>query len=62
MLRPKQEQLLRLLRERGSLSPKEIWDGVGISRQGAMDLLRPLMEAGLVKREGTRKSGRYVLA
>jgi len=62
VLRPKQEQLLRLLRERGSLSPKEIWDGVGVSRQGAMDLLRPLMEAGLVKREGTRKSGRYVLA
>jgi len=27
-----------------------------------MDLLHPLMEAGLVKREGTRKSGRYVLA
>ena len=62
VLRPKQEQLLRLLRERGSLSPKEIWHGVGVSRQGAMDLLRPLMEAGLVKREGTRKSGRYVLA
>lgn len=62
VLRPKQEQLLRLLREKGSLSPKEIWDGVGISKQGAMDLLRPLIEAGLVKREGTRKSGRYVLA
>ena len=62
VLRPKQEQLLRLLREKGSLSPKEIWDGVGVSKQGAMDLLRPLMEARLVKREGTRKSGRYVLA
>ena len=62
VLRPKQEQLLRLLRENGSLSPKEIWDGVGVSKQGAMDLLRPLMEAGLVKRVGTRKSGRYVLA
>jgi Fic family protein len=62
VLRPKQEQLLRLLRENGSLSPKAIWDGVGVSRQGAMDLLRPLMEAGLVKRVGTRKSGRYVLA
>lgn len=62
VLRPKQEQLLRLLREKGSLSPKEIWDGVSVSRQGAMDLLRPLMEAGLVKRVGTRKSGRYVLA
>lgn len=62
VLRPKQEQLLRLLREKGSLSPKEIWDGVAISKQGAMDLLRPLMEARLVKRVGTRKSGRYVLA
>jgi len=62
VLRPRQEQLLRLLREKGSLSPKEIWDGVGVSKQGAIDLLRPLMEAGLVKREGTRKSGRYVLA
>jgi Fic family protein len=62
VLRPKQEQLLRLLREKGSLSPKEIWGGVGVSKQGAMDLLRPLMEASLVKRVGTRKSGRYVLA
>jgi len=62
VLRSKQEQLLRLLREKGSLRPKEIWDGLGVSRQGAMDLLRPLMEARLVKREGTRKSGRYVLA
>ncbi len=62
VLRPKQEQLLRLLRDKGSLSPKEIWDRVGVSKQGAIDLLRPLMEAGLVKREGTRKSGRYVLA
>ncbi len=62
VLRPRQEQLLRLLREKGSLSPREIWDGVGVSKQGAIDLLRPLMEAGLVKREGTRKSGRYVLA
>jgi len=62
VLRPKQEQLLHMLREKGSLSPKEIWNGVGVSKQGAIDLLRPLMEAGLVKREGTRKSGRYVLA
>lgn len=61
VLRPKQEQLLQMLRARGSLSPREIWDGLGISKQGAMDLLRPLMEAGLVKREGTQKSGRYLL-
>jgi DNA-binding MarR family transcriptional regulator len=60
-MRPKQEQLLRLLRARGSLSPREIWDGLAISKQGAMDLIRPLVKAKLVKRVGTLKNGRYVL-
>lgn len=62
VLRPKQEQLLQLLRDRRSLAPREIWDGLGLSKQGTLDLLRPLMKAGLVKRIGTRKSGRYTLA
>lgn len=62
VLRPKQEQLLQMLRDHKSMTPQEIWDGIGVSKQGALDLLRPLMEAGLVKRVGTRKSGRYILA
>lgn len=61
VLRPKQEQLLHLLREHKALTPREIWDGVGVSRQGALDLLRPLIKAGLVRRIGTKKAGRYVL-
>ena len=61
VLRPKQEQLLQLLRARGSLSPREIWDGLSISKQGAMDLIRPLVKAKLIKRVGTLKNGRYVL-
>ncbi len=61
VLRPRQEQLLQLLRVQGSLSPRELWDGLGISKQGAMDLLRPLMKAGLVRRVGTLKNGRYLL-
>lgn len=61
VLRPKQEQLLHLLRERKALTPREIWDGIGISKQGALDLLRPLIQAGLVRRIGTKKTGRYVL-
>ena len=61
VLRPKQEQLLQLLRARGSLSPREIWDGLAISKQGAMDLLRPLLQARLIDRVGTLKHGRYVL-
>jgi Fic family protein len=61
VLRPKQEQLLQLLRARSSLTPREIWDGLAISKQGAMDLLRPLLDAGLVERAGTLKHGRYML-
>jgi Fic family protein len=60
-LRPKQEQLLALLKERGRMAPSEIWNAIGISRQGAMDLLNPLLEAGLVVREGTLRSGFYRL-
>lgn len=62
VLRPKQEKLLNMLRDHASLTPRQIWEGLGVSRQGAMDLLNPLIEAGLVRRIGTRKSGRYILA
>jgi len=62
VLRPKQEQLLQMLRDRKSLAPREIWEGIGVSRQGAMNLLKPLIEAGLVRRIGTKKSGQYILA
>lgn len=62
LLRPRQEQLLRMLRDEGPLAPRRIWEGLGVSRQGAMDLLRPLLAAGLVKHIGTKKSGKYMLA
>ena len=61
VLRPKQEQLLQLLRAHGGLAPQQIWSGLKISRQGAMDLLKPLMKAGVIKRVGSLKNGRYVL-
>jgi Fic family protein len=62
VLRPKQEQLLSFLRDRGAMTPREIREALGISKQGALDLVNPLMQAGLVKRTGTRKSGKYLLA
>jgi DNA-binding IclR family transcriptional regulator len=43
------------------MAPAEIWASLGVSRQGAMDLLHPLLEAGLVEKIGTKKTGRYVL-
>ncbi len=61
VLRPRQEQLLHLLCDNGSMAPGEIWKVLGVSRQGAMDLLRPLLDAGLVEKIGGKKTGHYVL-
>lgn len=62
VLRARQEQLLQLLRDQKSMSPSQIRAALGVSRQGAMDLLKPLIKAGLVKRIGTKKAGQYILA
>ena len=62
LLRPKQERLLNLLRDHQSMTPREIWQTLKVSKQGAMDLLHPLLAAGLVRRVGTKKSGHYTLA
>ena len=61
VLRPKQERLLHLLRDQHGMAPREIWKAMGVSRQGAMDLIHPLIKAGLIRRVGTKKSGRYLL-
>jgi Fic family protein len=61
VLRPRQEQLLHLLRDHGSMAPAEIWQALGVSRQGAMDVLRPLLDAGIVEKVGGKKTGRYIL-
>jgi predicted HTH transcriptional regulator len=61
VLRPRQEQLLKALGKSGGMTPAQIWALLKVSRQGAMDLLRPLVRAGLVKRVGTLKNGSYVL-
>ncbi len=60
-LRPRQERLLTLLRERGPMAPAEIWAAMEISKQGALDLLNPLLKAGIVVREGTKHAGGYRL-
>lgn len=61
VLRPRQEHLLRMLADHGSTSPSEIWDALAISRQGAMDLINPLIEARLIEKTGGKKTGRYNL-
>lgn len=61
VLRPKQERLLQLLRDTGSMAPSEIWTAIGVSRQGAMDLIKPLIAAGIIEKVGNKKTGRYQL-
>jgi Fic family protein len=61
VLRPKQEQVLQLLRERHGLSPRHLWAALDVTKQGAAHILAPLLKARLVKRIGTRKTGRFVL-
>lgn len=61
VLRPRQERLLHLLGDHHSMAPGEIWKALGVSRQGAMDLLQPLIDAGLVEKVGGKKTGRYSL-
>jgi DNA-binding Lrp family transcriptional regulator len=46
--------LLFLLRDRGSMASAELWDALGISTHGRMDLLRPLLKAGLVEKVGIK--------
>jgi predicted HTH transcriptional regulator len=43
------------------MTPAELRAALEVSKQGALDLLRPLIQADLVKRVGTLKTGRYLL-
>ncbi|MBL8072433.1 MAG: Fic family protein, partial [Nitrospira sp.] len=61
-LRPRQEQLLQLLKDRRSMPPKEIRESVRGSKHGTMDRLNALLEAGLIPRSGTQNAGRYTVA
>jgi Fic family protein len=59
-LKPKQETLLRLLEDKKGITPHEVWETLGITRQGAAKLIKPLLEAGLIRRVGGKKTGRYI--
>lgn len=61
VLTSKQERLLYLLRDKEGLAPSEIWKELKMTKQGAMKILKPLLDGGLIRRIGTRKSGKYVM-
>ena len=61
VLTPRQERVLHLLKDKGGMTPGEVWKALGITKQGAAKILNPLLEVGLIQRVGTRKSGKYVV-
>ena len=61
VFRPRHQQRLKLLHDHGSMAPAETWKALDISRQGAMDLIHPLIEAGIIEKLGSKKNGRYLL-
>jgi DNA-binding MarR family transcriptional regulator len=60
-LTPKQEKILALLREH-PLGILEIQMDLKVTKPGAHHILKPLIEAGLVRREGGHKTGKYRLS
>lgn len=61
LIKPNQERLLRLLRDHGEMAPREIWEALGLSRQGAMNAINPLIDAGIIEKVGSKKTGHYRL-
>lgn len=60
-LSPKQEQLLQFLGDHGGSGPSEIREAMQMSKQGVMNLINPLLKAGIVTKVGGYKIGKYQL-
>lgn len=60
-LTPKQEKLMALLRQ-APLGIQEIQTELKVTKPGAHHILKPLLNAGLIKREGGHKTGKYRIA
>ena len=58
----RQEKLLHLLREKGTLKIGDIANALKVTAPGAHYVLKPLLKHKLVKRTGTHKASRYTLA
>ncbi len=61
VLRPSQERLLRLRHDRhDGMTPGKICAALDVTKQRAAHILAPLLTTKLVRRIGTRKTGRFV--
>lgn len=57
----RQEKLLRVLRERGSMGIRDISRTLRVTAPGAHYALKPLLKAGLIFTEGKHKTTKYLL-
>lgn len=57
----RQETLLRILRERGTLGIRDIARSLKVTAPGAHYALKPLLKQGIVKKLGAHKTTRYTL-
>ena len=61
VLTKRQEDVLRFLRDKGRVRSPDIEKGFKISRARVGQILKPLVEAGLVKRKGLTRATTYEL-
>ncbi|BCX47440.1 cell division protein Fic [Haloferula helveola] len=61
ILSPSQGRVLQLLRDHGSMAPANLREAMDLSKQGLMNVLNPLIDAGLVEKVGPQRTGRYAL-
>ena len=60
-LTPKQNELLNLLEKKGTLGSAEICKQMKINRARVHQLISPLVKGGIVTKEGTTRSVKYIL-
>jgi Fic family protein len=62
ILTKRQEDVLRFLRDRGRIKSPEIERALGLTRARVGQIMRPLLDAGLVLREGRTRATTYRLS
>jgi Fic family protein len=62
VLTKRQEDVLRFLRDKGRAKTPDIQNAFKLTRSRINQILKPLLEAGLVKRQGQTRSTSYGLA
>ena len=58
----KKDALLRLLRRDATLTVAQLTERLQLSESGVKKIMTSLKQAGLIRREGSNKTGRWIVA